>query len=48
MYVRNLSLNVAMTGIDKKFDQILNKKKAYEKKIKYWNSVELCENKKIR
>ena len=32
MYVRNLSLNVAMTAIDKKFDQILIKNKAYEKK----------------
>ena len=32
MYVRNLKLNV-ITAIDKKFDKILNKNTAYEKKI---------------
>ena len=31
MYVRNLQLNVAMTSIDKKFDNILYKNKAYKK-----------------
>mgnify|MGYP001082635638 CR=1 FL=1 len=33
MYVRNLSLNISMTAIDKKFDEILIKNNAYTKKI---------------
>ena len=33
MYVRDLNLNISMTAIDKKFDEILVKNKAYEKTI---------------